>query len=252
MDPTVPRPCVHRQKSRRCYTDRVSRGLFSSLPKFRRGAFGLFILAAIVSALLADQPIAQQLTLTPSMLLSGEALWAPLTANFVFQDGELAYLLGTLFIQWFMGSELEGFWGIRKYLLLVIGCGVAGHLVSVALALFIPDVAATTVGGTTAMDLAAVAAFAVVFGKRPLRLLGALPLSSRGLAILVIVLSVVGPLARGAPWPVVLPWIVAMLSAVLVTTQPWRRMRDSGKLGGSRKKRKSHLRVVPPDPELLN
>ena len=250
MNPTVPRTRAHRQKSRRCYTDRVSRFL-SSLPKFRRGAFGLFIVAAICSALLADQPIAQQLTLTPGALLEGQSLWSPITANFMFQDGELAYLVGTLFIQWFMGSELEGFWGMRKYLLLVLGCGTAGYVVSVILALLIPTVATTTVGGTTAMDLAAVTAFAVVFGKRPLRLLGALPLGSRGLAILVIVLSVLGPLARGAPWPVVLPWIVAMLGALLVTTQPWRRMRDSGKLGGSRKK-KSHLRVVPPDPELLN
>ena len=223
----------------------------SSLPKFRRGAFGLFIIAAICSALLADQPVAQQLTLTPGALLQGESLWAPITANFLFQEGNLAYLLGTLFIQWFIASELEGFWGMRKYLLLVLGCGTAGYTASVALALAIPTVATTTVGGTTAMDLAAVAAFGVVFGKRPLRLLGALPLSSRGAAILVIVLYILGPLARGAPWPVVLPWIVAMLGAVLVTTQPWRRMRDSGKLGGS-KKRKSHLRVVPPDPELLN
>ena len=227
--------------------------MFSSLPRFRRVAFGILLLACILSAFLADQPIAARLLLTPAHVIGGENLWSPITANFMFQDGELAYLLGTLFVQWFIGSELEGFWGMRKYLVLVIGCGVAGHLASVALAPLFADVASTTVGGTTAIDLAAVAAFAVVFGKRPLRLLGALPLSARGLAILVIVLSVLGPLARGAPWPVVLPWIVAMLGAVLMTTQPWRRLRDSGKLGGSkRKNRKSHLRVVPRDPQLLN
>jgi membrane associated rhomboid family serine protease len=232
----------------------VSRaGVFSSLPKFRRGAFGILLLAAILSAFLADQPLAEHLLLTPALVLQGQNLWSPITANFIFPDGELAYLIGTLFIQWFIGSELEGFWGMRKYLVLVIGCGIAGHLVSVALAPFVPDIASTTLGGTTAIDLATVAAFGVVFGKRPLRLLGALPLSSRGLAILLVVLTVLGPLARGAPWPVVLPWIVAMCGAVLLTTQPWRRLRDSGKLGGSkRKKKKSHLRVVPRDPKLLN
>lgn len=187
-------------------------------------------------------------------VLSLAEVWSPLTANFLFPDGGLGMLFGTLVVQWFVGSELEGFWGLRKYLLLVLGSALAGHLTLVVIALFSETAATTTVGGTTAIDLAAVAAFGVVFGKRPLRLLGALPLSSRGLAIGVIVLSLLGPIARGAPWPVVLPWLVAIGTALLVTTQPWRRMRDSGKLGGSKrkKKRQSHLRVVPPDPDLLN
>ncbi len=246
-------PAPRRQKTSQCYTDRVSRGVFSSLPKFRRGAFGILLVAGILSAFLADQPVAAHLLLTPGLVIGGENLWSPITANFIFPDGELGYLLGTLFVQWFIASELEGFWGMRKYLVLVIGCGVAGYLASVALAPFVPAVAATTLGGTTAIDLAALAAYAVVYGKRPTRLFGVLPLSSRGLAILVIVLYVLGPLARGAPWPIALPWLVAILGAVLVTTQPWRRLRDSGKLGGSkRKKRKSHLRVVPRDPHLLN
>jgi len=64
----------------------------------------------------------------------------------------------------------------------------------------------------------------------------------------------VSPLARGAPWPVAVPWIVAIAGALLVTMQPWRRQRSSGKLGGRRKKSKgrANLRVVRPDDELLN
>ncbi len=224
---------------------------FASLPKFRRGSFALFLATAVLSALLADQPVAARLVLLPETVLAGSDLWQPITANFIYPEGALAMLLGTLFVQWFFGSELESFWGLRKYLTLVLGCGLAGHLTSVLLALVVPSVAITPVGGATAIDLAAVTAFGLVFGKRPLRLLAALPLNARGLALIVIGLTILGPVARGAPWPVILPWLVAIAGAALVTTQPWRRLRDSGKLG-SKKPKKRHLRVVRPDPKLLN
>ena len=75
----------------------------------------------------------------------------------------------------------------------------------------------------------------------------------RALAIFICVMSVVSPLLRGAPWPIVVPGVVAMITALLVVTQPWRRLGKSGKLGGrSRGKRAAHLRVIRPDDELLN
>lgn len=226
--------------------------LLARLPRFHRGTFALFLVAAIGSALLADQPIARELVLTPARVLAGETLWAPLTANFVFPDASVGLVIGTLFVQWFLGGQLEGFWGTKKYLLLVVGCGLFGHVVTVALGALVPSVAQTPVGGATAMDLAAVAAFGVVFGKRPLSIGGVIPLSSRGLAALIAGLAVVSPLVRGAPWPVVVPWLAAMLAALALTTQPWRRLRSSGKLGGSKNKRRAHLEVVRPDRELLN
>ena len=232
--------------------DPVSRGgILGALPRFGKGAFVLFLVTAVLSALLADQPVGALLVLQPGGVFSGEGVWQPLTANFVFTEGEVGRLLGTLVVQWFLGSELERYWGTRKYVTLVVGCGVAGYTVSSLLAVFVPAVAAVTVGGSTPIDLAAVAAFGVVMGKRPLRVLAILPLSARGLAMLILGLSLLSPLARGAPWPVLVPWLVAIAGAVLVTTQPWRRLRDSGKLGGRKKKRKhGHLRVVRADPKI--
>lgn len=226
-------------------------GFFAALPKFRRGAFALFVLTVVLSAILADQPVARHLVLDPGGLFRGEGIWQPLTANFIFPEGEVGLVFGTLVVQWFIGSELEGFWGTRKYVALVLGCGIAGYLVSSVLGSFVAAIAAVPVGGATPMDLAAVAAFGVLYGKRQVRVLAVLPLSARGLAMLVLVISVLSPLARGAPWPVVLPWLVAIAGAVLVTTQPWRRLRDSGKLGGRKTRRKrAHLRVVRPDPKI--
>jgi membrane associated rhomboid family serine protease len=228
-------------------------GPFANLPKFRRGCLAIFATALLLTAIVGDQPIGAQLMLTPGDVLQGKAVWTPITTNFIFPPGSMALLITTLVVQWFIASGLEDFWGMKKYLLLVLGCGIAGHAVAVALAPLSPTIAATPVGGTTAIDLAAVTAFGAVFGKRKMRLFGAIEISSRGLAIGLVALTVISPVARGAPWPVVIPWLTAVLGALLVTTQPWRRLRDSGKVGESkRKRRRSHLRVVEPDPKLLN
>ncbi len=227
--------------------------LLSMLPRFRRGAFALFGVTVLLTALLADQPIASDLVLDPGGVARGEGLWQPFTANFIFPEGRVGLVLGTLAVQWFLAGTLEDFWGTRKYLTLVIASGTAGYVGAVLLALGVPAVATTTMGGATPMDLAAVVAFGVFTGKQPLSVGGILPLSGRTLAIIIAVLSVVSPLARGAPWPVVIPGIVSMTVALLVVTQPWRRLRKSGKVGGrSRGKRAGHLRVIRPDDELLN
>lgn len=225
---------------------------FAALPRFRRGAFALFLLVAVVSALLADHAAAADLVLTPARLFKGQTLWAPLTANFIFADSAVALVIGTAAVQWFIGGQLEDFWGTRKYLTFVIGCGVFGYAAQLGFGALIGEVATTPVSGATAMDLATVTAFGVVFGKRPLSVAGVIPLTSRGLAIFIGALAILSPLVRGAPWPTVIPWVMAMLAALAVTTQPWRRLRSSGKLGGRKKKGRAHLSVVRPDRELLN
>lgn len=231
----------------------ASNPLLSRLPRFRRGAFGLFLVTVVTTMLLTDQPIAAQLILDPGGVTQGQGLWQPLTANFIFPDGRVALVFGTLVVQWFLAGYLEDFWGTRKYLTLVVGSGVAGYVATVLLAFAVPAVAATPMGGSTPIDLSAVVAFGVLMGSRPLALGGVLSVSGRSFAIFIAALSVISPLLRGAAWPVVVPMIVAMVTTLLVITQPWRRLRKSGKLGGrSGKKRPNHLRVIRPDDELLN
>jgi len=199
--------------------------LLSRLPRFRRGAFALFLITVLATMMLSDQPLGAQLVLDPGGVASGTGLWQPLTANFVFPEGRVTLVFGTLLVQWFLAGYLEDYWGTRKYLTLVIGCGLAGYVATVLLALGLPAVAAT----------------------------GIISVSGRSLASFIAILSVISPLLRGEPWPLVIPGIVAMVTALLVVTQPWRRLGKSGKLGGrSQRKRAAHLRVIRPDDELLN
>lgn len=220
-------------------------------PPFRKGAFTLFVVTAVLSALFGDKPeVADQLLLVPGNVAQGVGVWTPITANFMYPGYALSGLLGTAFIQWFLAGELEEFWGTKKYVLLVLGAGTAGYVASVLVGLVSSKAAVIPVGGASPMDMAAATAFGVVFATRPLQLLAAIPLKGRGIAMLVVGLGVVFPLVGGG-WPQVIPMVVAVLVALAVTTQPWRRLRDSGKL--SRKKpKKRHLRVVRPDSELLN
>lgn len=222
---------------------------FASLPKFRRGAFFVFATVATLTLLVADQPIAHTLLLRPAEVWERLALWQPFTALLLYPDHQAGLLFGTLLIQWFAGSELEGFWGTRKYLALIVGSALAGHLAQLLLAWVVPSAAVLAIGGATGMDLAALTAFGVVFGARSLHLL---PLTVRTFAAIMVVLTLVSPLLRGAPWPTVVPWIVAVGIALLATTQPWRRGGSSGKVRGARKRNRKHLRVVKPDPRLLN
>lgn len=225
---------------------------FGALPKFHRGALVICVVTALVSALLGDRPVADLLRLQPGQLYELRGLWQPFTANFVFPEGEAQFLIGTILSQWLFGSQLEGFWGTRRYVVLVLGCGTAGYL---AYALLSPWLPAVPHGGSTAMDLAAVTGYGVVFGKRQLSMFGAATIQARTLAAIFVVLGVVAPLLRGAPWPLVVPWLVAIAGALLVTLQPWRRAGDSGRVSRPKSKGKTrakHLRVVDRDPEMLN
>ncbi len=228
----------------------ASSSILAAVPKFQRGGFWLFVVAAAASAFLADHPISSQLTLNTNFLAL--SLWQPVTAAVVFPDGQLGGLLGTLALQWFVGGQLEAVWGTRRYLAVVVGSGVLGYAVAGALAWAVPAVLATPLGGTLPLDLAAVVAFGVVHGRRPLQLLGALPISGAGLAGLVTALLVLGPLIRGA-WPAVIPLLTAALCALLVAWR-WHGPASSGKVGPGSRRRKSHLRVVAPGsrPKLLN
>jgi membrane associated rhomboid family serine protease len=228
-------------------------GFLGNLPKFRPGALALFGLTVAATAIIGDQPLGDALRLQPGALMSGAGLWQPFTANFVFPAASVGFILGSLFIQWLFGSELEGFWGTRKYVTLVLGCGTAGFLVYALLSPFIP---AVPHGGSTAMDVATLTAFGLVYGSRQMSMFGAVTFKARTLAIVLVAINTLVPLLRGAPWPLAIPWIVAIAGGWLVTAQPWRRGGRSGSSSTPRSPQKkpsrgrakpSHLKVVKDD-----
>jgi membrane associated rhomboid family serine protease len=228
--------------------------LFAGLPRFHRGGFWLFVISAATSALLADHPLAPQLLLDLHFA-ADLALWQPLSAVVLFPDGQLAGLVGTLLLQWFIGGHLEAKWGTARYLTFILLAAVSGYLALGLLGLAVPTALAFPSGGTLPADIAAVVGFGVVFGRQPVQLFGALPISARGLAGLVTALMLAGPLVRGL-WPHAIPTAVAAALALGLAWR-WRTPPSSGKVAARKGGRKpNHLRVVPqtgrPRDQLLN
>lgn len=221
-----------------------------ALPRFRPGSFWLFVAAAAASAFVADLPVARQLLLGPPFA-EALALWQPLTAPFLFPEGQLAGLIGTGLLQWFVGSPVEGRLGTARYLAAVLGAAVLGYLALGLVGLGVPAALAHGHGGTTPVDLAALALFGVLFAREPVSIFGVLPLTARSFAAVAVALLLLGPLLRGG-WPEVVPGLVAA-GLALVLARRWQKPAASGKVAPRGPgKRPRHLRIVNGREQYLN
>lgn len=223
-----------------------------ALPRFRRGGFWLFVAVAACSAFLADQPVAARLHLGPPFARD-LALWQPLTAPFMYPDGQLTGLIGTAILQWFVGGPVEGRLGTARYVGLVLGCAVLGYLALGLLGLAVPEALARPHGGAVPADIAAVAAFGLLFAREPVSVFGLLPVTARGFAVVVALLMLVGPLLRDG-WTGLVPGAVALGVSALVVRR-WQKPAASGKVAprkGGGGKRPRHLRIVDGRERYLN
>ncbi|WP_146661819.1 hypothetical protein [Enhygromyxa salina] len=230
------------------------------LPRFRRGAFALFALTFFVTMLLGDRSsVAGWFTLQPDELLAGRHWWTPATALFHYPEGlGLLGLVWTLTIQWVMGSRLEGFWGTTRYLVMVLVAGVVGYAGAVALAAVMPATAALDYAGPGPIDTACAVAFAWVFARERMRVGSAeiSPLLIAGIAApLSVTFAPLVALAAGTPiaqtWPAAVPGLLAAAVATLFV-QPWRKRENSGKVGRTKPRGQTHLRVVRTPEDMLN
>jgi membrane associated rhomboid family serine protease len=83
---------------------------------------GAFLLGIIVPA------IVERLGLMPRELLTGFAVWQPLT--YMFLHGGVSHLLFNMLALWMFGTELERTWGTRFFLRYYFVTGVGAGLVT--------------------------------------------------------------------------------------------------------------------------
>lgn len=228
----------------------MATSILSGVPKFQRGGFWLFVVALIASALLADQPIAASIVLGRPFA-EQLALWQPISAVLMFPNGELAGLISTFLLQWFVAGHLEARWGTARYLTFALASAVFGYLALALVGLAVPAALAVPHGGTMPADLAAVVGFGVLYGRTPVQLFGALPISARTFAGILVGILVAAPLLRGS-WQSAIPLAAAAALAWLLARR-WRPSADSGKVTPrGNKPRPRHLHVVQPPAKLLN
>ena len=220
------------------------------LPRFRAGAFWLFVLTFVASVLLGDQAVGAQLRFDPVAVAAMDGIWRPFSGVFTYPETALGGVALTLVVQWYIGGRLEEFWGTRRYVVLVLGAATFGYAVTAAVVWFVPAAAFPT-SGATPLDVATLTAFGVVFGRTTYSLPGvAAPLSGRALALFMAIPVLIVPMLSGTArgWGLAVPSGVALVVTAVVL-QPWRRRDKAGTLP---KRRPDHLRLVRGPDDLLH
>ncbi|MGE0813671.1 MAG: rhomboid family intramembrane serine protease [Vicinamibacterales bacterium] len=84
---------------------------------------GAFVLSLIVPALV------ERLGLTPREVVTGFALWQPVT--YMFLHGGIGHLLFNMLALWMFGTELERTWGTRFFLRYYFVTGIGAAVVTI-------------------------------------------------------------------------------------------------------------------------
>ncbi|MBI3926301.1 MAG: rhomboid family intramembrane serine protease [Armatimonadetes bacterium] len=160
-----------------------------------------FWVADLLLSRLGVMELGPLLRLQPAALLAGHSLWTPLTYLLAHQG--FGHLFWNMLALWMFGSPVEEVLGERRLFQLYLVCGLAGaaaavlsayaggHLVIETAAGPIP----TTVAGSSGAVLGIVLAFALLFPDATVYLWFTVPVKARYLALLVIALAVLAPLA---------------------------------------------------------
>jgi membrane associated rhomboid family serine protease len=146
------------------------------------GAFGLGVFESLIAT---------------DAILEGQ-LWRLFT-NFVVHhptgNGATSHMLSTVLGLYFLGVPLEKAWGSRRFLLFLLGAGVAGSLAQVVVGVLVPPVHRMAFyGGLGVVDAVAVA-WAISHRDQQVRLFFVMPVTGRGLLWIVVGLNVLYAIA---------------------------------------------------------
>jgi membrane associated rhomboid family serine protease len=117
--------------------------------------------------------------LMPTMVVSKGALWQ--LATYVFQHANPMHLLWNMLIMWMFGSDLELYWGPKRFLFYYLLCGIGA---GVATVLLTPNTSSVTVGASGA-NFGLLAAFGLLFPNRPVAFMLIIPMKAKYLVLLL-------------------------------------------------------------------
>jgi membrane associated rhomboid family serine protease len=223
------------------------RGFRPVLPGLQGAAAWLAVLLIVGSVVFAltRQGVGGLLLLFPGAVLRG-MVWQPLTYAFVARD-PLGVIFGAL-ILWQLGGALEQSWGTRRMALFALGTTVLAGVLTVLLALLVPDLRSLPYSGAFVMGSALWVAYGLGFGRQRINFWG-LPVSGTVFALIGVGFVFLNGAFNG--FPLVIPEAFALLltwgylklggpSDWLLRLQSWRLQRQL-------RTRSKHLSLVSPD-----
>lgn len=160
----------------------MRRGFRPVFPGLQGAAAWLAVALVIGSVVFAltREGLGGLLLLVPGEVLHGW-VWQPLSYAFV-EDSPMGVIFGAL-ILWQLGGALEQTWGTRRMALFAVGTTAVAGLLTVALALLVPRLAAMRFAGGFVMGSALWVAYGLGFGRRQTNFWG-LPVSGNVFALI--------------------------------------------------------------------
>lgn len=128
-----------------------------------------FVLQVVIDGLILRTPFfTSVLGLSVSHVWNSLFLWEPLTYMFL-HDLSPWHIFFNMLLLWWLGAELEHFWGSRFFLIYYLSCGVGAGLIYLVVhalsAFFLPGHAAVLIGASGAI-YGLMFAYAYFFGNR--------------------------------------------------------------------------------------
>lgn len=157
---------------------------------------GTLVLAALGYLAVVFSPVAKNfLNADPPLIVSGQ-LWRLVTYPLVVV-GIFNALFGLYFL-WSFGSELESYWGSRSYALFLLLVTFCAGALGTGTAFFLgpKGLAAPTYGGLSGLATALIVAWMLIGPDLPTNLLGILPMTRKGFALIAIIFVVLGEIEQ--------------------------------------------------------
>ncbi len=131
-------------------------------------------------------------------------IWRFFTPLFLHHTGSIGHILSVMLGLYFLGAPLEEEWGSRRFARFLAGAGTLAYFAQFCLALLLPlslqqKLVPDVYFGSMPVVEAVAIAWACSFKGRTVLLFFVLPVSSRGLILLVVGVSLMGLIASTTP-----------------------------------------------------
>lgn len=158
-------------------------------------------LQVIIDGLILRAPFfTSVLGLSTEHVLNSFFIWEPITYMFLHSQGPF-HILFNMLLLWWVGSELEHFWGSRFFLTYYLVCGVGAGLVhliaNILYGLFIAPIGPSVLIGASGAIYGLMLAYAIFFGHRIVLFMFIFPMKVKWMVIILGTLQFVSLLQEG-------------------------------------------------------
>jgi membrane associated rhomboid family serine protease len=149
---------------------------------------------------LSRQELAYYLSANVGTLTDPRYWWQFLTYGFVHDPRSWGHIFGNMLVLWFLGRDVEEWYGKREFVLLYLALLVFGSVVWAGVNKLDPKVdPGTPLLGASGAVTGVVILYALLFPRRMLLLMFVLPMPAWVLGIVVVLWDIWGAMGRGDP-----------------------------------------------------